>query len=553
MVFGATFVGVLMVLFLWRHVPSFDLTFWLSLIFLSAALRVLAFRRYHKAPDKSHKLRYWGRLFYGGSLIAGSVWSVLPVLFYNQIEPHYLLLISTVFAGMVSVTAAAGSIYLPSFYAFAVPLVIPVSFMHLFSGVDYLAITGVMLLLYLAVSSFLAQRGHRQYIELVKARFANNDLMQQLNEEKVTAERAVEVKTQFMAAASHDLRQPLHALGMFIGSLRKRDSDTERLQIIRDMEASTQSLSQLLHSMLDLSKLQANIVSADIKATALNPILVNLRSEFEPLARAKSLQLFIPKTDIVVKTDGLLLSRVLRNLLTNAINYTEKGHVSLELCQRANNYCELKVIDSGLGIEPAMHSKVFEDYVRAPHSGSNQKGGLGLGLAIVRRYCQLLDITLKLESAPQFGTTLTLTLDCTDAPVPAIATSTQVNREYSSTGCVLVVDDDQNVTLSMHKLLESWGCNVICAESAQSALFQLAQWDALPDLVLCDFQLGGDENGLDVVQVIHEGLSNSIPAIIITGDTSPTTLEQVEDAGLDILYKPVAEDELKRALTKYLD
>jgi len=550
MVLGAFLIAVIVVVFLWRHVSTYQLLFWLSLIFLSAVVRGLGFR-YYQRHQHDDRLQFWGRLFYLSAFMAGCFWSLLPILFYTQIAPEYLLLISTMFAGMVSVTAAAGSIYLPSFYAFALPLVMPMCFLHILSGVDYLAITGVMLLLYLFVNSLLAHRGHRQYIELVKARFANVDLMDQLNEEKLTAEKAVEVKNQFMASASHDLRQPLHALGMFIGSLRKRETDAERLDIIRDMEASTTSLSQLLHSMLDLSKLQADMVSVEPRSVALGPIFSNLKAEFEPLANAKSLDLQIPDSNIVVLTDPMLLERILRNLLANAIKFTESGQVSMQVMSSTPPYCKISVADSGCGINSSKHDAVFEDYVQLPHAVGKESGGLGLGLSIVRRYCELLDIPLELCSEPNRGSDFVLTLTMTEAPIKPCEALVDPLPDSTSAD-VLVIDDEKNVASAMRNLLSDWGCRVIVADSAGSALVELALRDCVPDLVLCDYRLSDGETGLDVIHALREGVLDTLPAIIVTADTSPALLREMANQGVNVLHKPLSEVDLKRAVASYL-
>jgi len=549
MVLGANTVGIIMVIFLWGHAPSQALLLWLFLILSCAAMRLYCFRCYQRDHDSVTQLQYWGRLFYTGSFFAGCVWGVLPVLLYTQIAPQYLLLISAVFAAMVSATAATGSVYLPSFYAFAVPLVLPICWMHLVFGVDYLAVTGVMLLLYLVVNSLFAHRSHRQYVELVESRFTNLDLMQQLNEEKLTAERAVEVKSLFMAAASHDLRQPLHALGMFIGSLRQRETDKERLTIIRDMEASTESLSQLLHSMLDLSKLQADMVTTDVRTVALGRLLKNLKAEFEPQAIAKSLELSIPDTTIAVQVDSLLLARILRNLLSNAIKYTERGHVSMTVSQEKADCCKLMVADTGCGIDTSEHESVFKDYVQLPHPKRRASRGLGLGLAIVRRYCQLLDIPIELNSQLGQGAEFVLSLKTSTQcrTLPGVVKESYVAVTHTS---VLIIDDEKSVVSAMQKLLNDWGCQAIAADSAKSALYQLALQERLPDLILCDYRMRANETGLDVVQSIHEGTLQRIPVVFVTGDTSPEILREVVDQGHELLYKPVSEIDLKRVLSQ---
>jgi len=291
----------------WKH----------SFIVTSTGIRSVVFWFYFHYGKSAPANGPWALLYCITSAIAGVAWGVLPVMFYGSLPPEYLLLISTMFAGMVAITAAAGSVYIPSFYNFAIPLVLPLIVLHLRSGIDYLVMTGAMLTLFLLTNVLLARRGRRYFMELVEARFRNAGLMEKISAEKAIAEQAVVEKGLFLAAASHDLRQPLHALGLFISSLRKRDNDVERLSIIDDIESSTQSLGQLLHGLLDMSKLDAGVITVESRRFYFSELTAPLLKSFKPQADLKGLLFDVDDDNCVFDTDPMLLDRIIRNLISN--------------------------------------------------------------------------------------------------------------------------------------------------------------------------------------------------------------------------------------------
>ena len=362
LVLGATLCAVMITLFLWQHLPRNMLLIWLVVIGISAVLRLAIFRAFQRADSERQQSPHWGRLFWTSTLFTGIVWGAWPLLFYHLYSTEYLLLISTIFAGMVAVSAGSGTIYLPSFSAFSTPLVIPLSVTHMLSGSDTLAITGVLMLMFLAVNWFLAARGNQQFGELIRARYENHDLMTRLEAEKAIAERAVVAKSRFLAAASHDLRQPLHAMGLFLGALRNRETDPKQLEIINDMTRSSEALNSLFNSLLDVSRLDADIIVVESTHVPVRRLLDGLRAQFHHQAADKGLEFITSGSDDVLFTDAVLFERVLRNLVANALQYTEHGHVHLS-CHRADAATvAVTLSDTGIGIPPQARDDVFSEY-----------------------------------------------------------------------------------------------------------------------------------------------------------------------------------------------
>ena len=544
---GAMLCAIMISLFLWHHLPHSALLFWLAAVGVTTALRIWVISSYLKADDAGKKRMIWGPYFWLGTLAAGMIWGAWPLMFYQMYNTEYLLLVSTVFAGMVAVSAASGSMYLPAFLSFSMPLVIPLAVTHILSGNDTLVLTGILILMFLGVNLFLSLRGNRQYRELIGSRFENLELMERLGEEKRIAERAVIAKSRFLAAASHDLRQPLHAMGLFLSALRKRETKTDQLRIIDDMSKSAEALNGLFNSLLDVSRLDAEIIEYNPTHADARTLFDRLHVQFMQQAEKKNLKLLVHDCKSVFYTDVILLERVLRNLFSNAVQYTEEGGITVSCQPLDDGSIRITMADTGVGIPVEARDDVFSEYYQLNNPERDRGKGLGLGLAIVRRLCELMDLPLGMHSEEGVGTTFTI-----DVPVGDPA---QVSRPKVSASPVeavgrrvLVIDDEHQVLQSMRHMLEGWGCKVMLAESARDALKIIALSDETPDVIFSDYRLPDDHNGIDAVAAIRESLEQDLPAVIITGDTSPERLKEVASTGLQVLHKPVSPEELLRLL-----
>ena len=553
LVAGATFCAVVITLFLWRLLPQSTLLFWLGAVGISTLLRVWVIGVYLKADEKTRRQSVWGPFFWLGTLTAGMIWGVWPLMFYQLYTTEYLLLISTIFAGMVAVSAASGCVYLPSFLSFSIPLTVPLAITHILSGNDSLVLTGLLLIMFLAVNFFLAVRGQRQYRELIRSQFDNQELMERLAGEKRIAERAIVAKSRFLAAASHDLRQPLHAMGLFLSALRRREDEPAKIEILNDMSKSAEALNGLFNSLLDVSRLDAEIIDFNPSHLMASEMFDGMRAQFIQQAEEKGVVLRVDAKSHVLFCDAILLERVLRNLVSNAIQYTKKGTITMRCEDHLGGAKMITLRDTGIGIPEEAAEDVFSEYYQLNNPSRDRANGLGLGLAIVRRLCELMDMPLEMESVEGKGTVFRLIVPGGDpAQLDRI-----VNPEFSplqATGKqVLVIDDETQVLQSMRHLLESWGCEVMLAESARDALKVMALTDVSPDLIISDFRLRDDLSGVDAVEAVRESLESRIPAVIITGDTSPARLREVSGAGLHVMHKPVNPDELQALMQRLFD
>lgn len=553
LVLGALLSGLIVSAVLWSEVPRSTLGLWIGALLVTGVLRLLVIRAYFQSDDDERQAALWGPVLWVGALAAGCIWGVWPMLFYEYVRTDYLLLISTVYAGMVAVSSASGSVYLPMFTAFSMPLTIPLAISHLMSKNSALWTTGILLLMFLAVNIFLAVRGNRSSRELIVARFENQALMEKLADEKLIAERAVIAKSRFLASASHDLRQPLHAMGLFLNSLRNREQDSERLKIIDDLDASNDALKTLFNSLLDMSRLDAEIIVCNPKHFLLQDVLIPVQVSLESQAADKGITLQVDGAGVALYTDPILMERVLRNLMSNAVQYTERGSIRLWV-EHAGSDVIIHLEDTGIGIPSDAIDEVFSEYFQLNNPERDRGKGLGLGLAIVQRLAKLMDMSIDVDSSENVGTRFSMTITRGDEKAigKQRAGVGKDGRSLSRGHRVLVIDDELQVLKSMKNTLEDWGCDVLLSESARDALRQMALSEFEPDLILSDYRLRGEDNGIDTVIALRESFDREVPAIILTGDTSPEQLRRVQDSGLELMHKPIGVPELQAALVTHL-
>lgn len=383
---------------------------------------------------------------------------------------------------------------------------------------------------------------------------------------------ANEAKSRFIAAASHDLRQPVHALGLFVGQLRDSGDAAARQALLAHIESSVAAFEALLESLLDISRLDAGAVPVRPQVLALAPLLERLLQGQAAAAQRKGLRLALhvarphgtaagdaAAPGLAALSDPVLLERVITNLLGNAVRYTAQGGVLVAARQRGAA-AQVAVIDTGIGIAEDQLKLVFREFYRAPGQAGGEDPGLGLGLAIVRRLTDLLGHTLELRSRPGRGTWFTLTLplaaDAAAPQAPAIAapTSPAAAPAVAVRGRrVLVIDDDAAVREAMRGQLASWGLQVMLAADAAQAWQAFDDVAGGPDAVLCDLRLGTGPDGADGLALALEiQARHRLPLAIVSGETSADRVQAVRDAGLPLLTKPLRPARLRAQLEAML-
>ncbi len=373
----------------------------------------------------------------------------------------------------------------------------------------------------------------------------------ELRGKKEEAEKANFDKTRFLAAASHDLRQPMHALGLFMGELHNRINTPEQRKLVEKIEESVEAMSGLLDSLLDISKLDAGVVIPQIMPVKIDTMMRRLAQDFAADAQRKNITLSIHSLPTEVISDPVLLERILLNLLSNAIRYTPQNGSVLFACRRRGDDLRIEVRDNGIGIPLEEQQNVFREFVQMANSARDRSKGLGLGLAIVDRLCKLLHHPLSLRSEPGLGSTFAITVprvfDVEDLLAEPAGSGAQlpVSDELKDLR-VLVVEDDPLVRASMDGILSSWGCSVSLAESRQEVGDKYAQSHF--DLVICDYRLP-DGNGIELADRINERCDAPPPFILISGDTGSEVLQAVNERGHHLLHKPVRPAKLRSMIS----
>lgn len=374
------------------------------------------------------------------------------------------------------------------------------------------------------------------------------DMVAKLTAQKDAAELANQAKSRFLAAASHDLRQPVHALHLFLGTLNGIVLPENARQTLVNVTRCTEAIDEMFVSLLDVSRLDAGLIEPQIRDFPINAVLKRIRHECEPQAAAKRISLHVMPCKAMLRTDQLMVERILRNLVTNAIRYTNTGRI-LVGCRRGRDSLRLEVIDTGIGIAADQQEKIFGEFYRTETS-AHEEQGLGLGLSIVSRLARLLGTSIQLSSTEGRGSRFSIALDRSQAvpdnsafPVPYCDADSALHGKT-----VLVVDDEHSILDATRALLEQWGCNVLTAENADEALLLVVDAPEKLDLMICDYRLRHGVRGTDAVMRICDEFNLDIPALLITGDTSPQRMLEFQKSGLPVLHKPLRADEFRLAL-----
>ncbi|SAL07022.1 integral membrane sensor hybrid histidine kinase [Caballeronia calidae] len=363
------------------------------------------------------------------------------------------------------------------------------------------------------------------------------------DEARRDAEAANRAKSRFLAAASHDLRQPLHALGLFAAGLASVVREPSALGIVAKINGCTESLEELFDELLDISKLDAGVVQPTISHFPIEAIFSRLRIEYESLANEKGLTLRIVPSNTNVFSDAMLLERILRNLVSNAIRYTPCGGHVLVGSRNRGRKLRIQVWDTGIGIPANQAELIFEEFYQLENPERDRRKGLGLGLAIVRRTAVLLGTDVHVKSTPGFGSVFSI-----DIPVGAALRSVRPrhiipdsSHQISSVAgsLIAVVDDERQILDGMHTLLSQWGCETVCTETAEDAARGIMHHARRPDIFLVDYRLREGVSGISVIRDLQARFGRDIPAVLITGETATESLKEVRESGYQQIHKPL--------------
>jgi signal transduction histidine kinase/CheY-like chemotaxis protein len=523
---------------------------WSGYIAACAVAHLLLRHAYRQAADADTRWRRWAARFTAIALAEGLGWGWASVFLigYGRFEAEiFVLLICT---GVATGAIPAFSAYLPAFYVLFLPATVPYALWSL-TAPDLLQQASVpLMLVYIFAIGGLGFIANRTFKEVVGLRIRTHTLAEDLRQQKEIAEQASLAKSTFLAAASHDLRQPVHALGLFVGALRGVPMSPDGVRFVGRIEESVLAMSNMLGTLLDISRLDAGVVEVDPEIFAIGALLERLCGDYAEEAWAKGIHLACRPCSAIVRTDPILMERILRNLISNAVRYTERGRIVVG-CRRGQ-MLRIEVWDTGPGIPPEQQERIFQEYVQLDNPERDRAKGLGLGLAIVRRLTALLGCTVSLRTWPGRGSCFSVTVPVADRGSPYRDVAGETAGGALARGFVVVIDDEPAIREAMSELLTAWGHEVVAAGSGDEMLNRLVTYPVRPDLIVCDYRLRANENGIEVVERLRSEYNEPIPALLMTGDTAPDRLVEAKDSGLMLLHKPVSHSDLREALGRLM-
>ena len=537
---------------------TLSLTFlvaWLLFVGIIQVVRIALLRHWLKTPTQTSNVRSRLHTTIGLSFATGCSFGFLAYVAITPDKPLVSLVVVMIITGMVALYTAVASFILPLYLLSILPVVLPPAIRMLTVGEPIFVWIGGLMFAFLAINIGASRNMRAFVLRSIDLRFENTDLVDDLKHQHQRAEASLAreekanlAKSRFLAAASHDLRQPLHSLRLFTATLEMQTRNSEHKTLVKQIDSSVKSLEDLFNALLDISKLDAGTIHVERSDIYLDRLLMRLESEFTPLAKKKNLQFSVELDGQVVDTDAMLLERLIRNLVSNAIRYTKEGTVRVS-SERKDGRVWILVSDTGIGIAQADQGRVFEEFVQLGNIERDRSQGIGLGLSIVKRLADLLDVKLQLASSKDVGSTFLISVPQGDA---ALCQYNDVSPEspldHIDSLFVLVIDDEEEVCQAVEGLLETWGCIVMCANSGDAASKQLKEIGDTPDLVISDYRLRDGETGGDVIHRLREELAFDVPAIILSGDIAPERLQDIHALGFPLLHKPCEPEALRQLI-----
>jgi signal transduction histidine kinase/CheY-like chemotaxis protein len=545
---GGAVTASFMAAVLYDKVPARAVVPWLAAVYVNGVIRIALWKCFLRVNPSDAEAPRWGRYAVISAALAGIVWGAtgivlnIPGNFSDQIV---VLLVTT---GLAFTSTYLAAPYLPAFRAFVCPTFVLASVPFLLGGDLWRVLIGLATL---ASAPLMVLYGRRLCAALrasIGVRLQNLDLVEELRAQKMAAEDANVAKSRFLAVASHDLRQPLHALELFVQALEDTPLPAHAHQLVGNVRRSVVSMEELFDALLDISRLDAGAVRARVDTIPLAEVFERLAFEYAPVAQQKGLLLRVMATSVYVRSDPTLLARIVRNLVANAVRYTERGRVTIG-CRRRGEQVSVEVWDTGPGIPAEKHAEIFQEFAQLGNPERDRRKGLGLGLAIVERLAKLLGHVVELRSTVGKGSVFAVSvarghhddyalLD----PLAEITACFDLNGRLA-----LLIQGDLAGREALRELLTSWNCEVLTAASGAEMLANLGGLRRLPDLIIADGPAPG-EGGTAVVEMLRNEFNVEVPALLVSATAGPVE----ERDGLPVLHRPFHAGRLRTLINNLL-
>jgi signal transduction histidine kinase len=550
-VFSNILAGFLVAAALYETAGNAVLLWWILFSALQGG-RIWVRRGFESDPDPVGNASKWAQRHAACLFVLGVAYGLPALIFFPDDDVMRQMFCIAVIAvtGIGAIITNMG--YPPSLLAFSVPAFLLAAIR---TWIEDGAVFDVLTVFFLVMGPILAKIAYgqtRAMRDAMRVRYENIALVAELTEQKQAAERANLAKSRFFAAASHDLRQPLQALGLFAASLRDAERRPEDSRKFEQILSSVDALESLFDELLDVSRLDAGYVQPNIVHIDTARLFARLESAYGPVATKNGLELRFRKHPPALLSDAILLERVLGNLISNALRYTLKGGVLVGWRRRGSNI-RLEVWDTGIGIPRVEFSHIFDEFYQLGNPERDRRHGLGLGLATVKRVAALLNSPLSLNSESGRGSVFRITVPAGDATA-VVRTVRPVfeNIDALAGKVIAVIEDEGTVREGLATLLEQWRCRPVAAASTQETIDVLALQGLVPDIILADYRLRDHQTGITAIETLRARFGAEIPALLVSGDTTEELFRAARERSLIFIAKPISSARLRAALLHFL-
>ncbi|MFT7772281.1 hybrid sensor histidine kinase/response regulator [Roseateles sp.] len=529
---------------------------WTGIVGLVVLSRLLAWAAWrwlgHDAPLGAS----WALVILGTNLLFAGCWGLLSMLLWaaGPMSSEGLLHVTLAAIAMGGTSRLAG--FERAMVTYVVLVLAPLVARDVWLGSSFHTLMVVLMPMIGMYALFSGLSTSRALRELERQRGRKAEIATQLRDEvergelaRAQLEEAGQARTHIFVAANHDLRQPLHAMGLLVQALLSLPASDEVRLLAERLQDCTEGMTDAVDELIELARAYAQPREPRLAPLALQPLVEECCRPYAALAVAKGLQLEADVSNLGVVSDGGMLARIIANLVSNAVRYTHKGRVLVVAEAVPSGAINLHIRDTGIGMAAAHLPRIFEPFYQVGNPGRDRSNGLGLGLATVRRFASQLGIEIDVSSVPDVGTRFTLRLTRCEPPARDTPAAAEADAAPFAGRRVMAVEDDAAITDALQRLLQAWGCEVVVAVDGDQAM-RLARAGRAPDVVIADLCLPGSLSGVDAVQRLRQIWSVPVPALLISGTTDGPGVEAARAAGLPLLIKPVAPARLRAFLAQ---
>jgi len=540
---------------LWSHHNVIMLLVWYFFGVTTLLLRHRTKKQFSTVKLTTENYYLWLNKLLFFSFLLGLSWGLILLLTVSPDHFLNLVVLTTIYCALTATNGYYLGVYFPAYLAFALPTILLfITKLVFIGGSNYTIFAGLITLHFVFITS-LARKTHAAANHVSELTYQNNQLYDSVVAQKEVAENAVLAKDQFLAAASHDLRQPLHAQGLFITALEYSNLPSKAQKLLEKVKLSSDALNALLNGLLDISRLDSNTLENEPQELELKPILHQIHQQYFDCAAEKETELLMDcQNDIYVYCDENLLIRLIRNLVDNAVKFTKNGKITIRATIEEKQAL-LSIIDTGKGIPEDQQENIFNEFTQLNNPERDRQKGLGLGLAIVKRISDLMSIGLNMQSRVAKGTTFTLAIALSENQQPELNAKQNNNKtedDFLKSQVVVVIDDEADIRTGMKLIIERWHANVVVACDAEKAIAKLDHQGLQPHFIVSDFRLRKGKNGIDAINELRKEFNTPIKAILVTGDTSPERIAMAEKLKIPLLFKPLDSEILRTAIDQML-